>query len=306
MNATNPPDLREIARRLGGDLYANGRHALLPGPGHSPRDRSLSLSLVGDPPRLLWHSHAHDAPRLVWEYLGLAPEAGRQMTRAEIERERVKRQAEEARERARKLAFCREVWEGTQDAQGSPVATYLRARGITGAIPPTIRFHPAAPRAYPTDDNPRPATLPAMVAITTGPDGKSAAGLHVTYLRPDGRGKAPLASPRRIFGEMRGAVVQLGPVPEGDDLGIAEGIETALSYRDLTGATTWAAMSSSNLRHVSPPAGIARLVIAADGDAAGVEAAHELAQKASRKVACLVMPAPEGTDWNDALQEAAA
>ena len=145
-----------------------------------------------------------------------------------------------------------------------------------------------------------------MVAIATGPDGKSGAGLHVTFLRSDGRGKAALPNPRRMFGDIGGAVVQLGAVPEGRDLGIAEGIETALSYRDLTGATTWAAMSSSNLRRFSPPAGIGRLVIAADGDAAGVQAAHELAQRASRKVACLVMPAPEGTDWNDTLQEAAA
>ena len=38
--------LREVARRLGGTIA--GRQVLCPGPGHSPRDRSLSVMLNGD------------------------------------------------------------------------------------------------------------------------------------------------------------------------------------------------------------------------------------------------------------------
>ena len=88
-----------------------------------------------------------------------------------------------------------------------------------------------------------------------------------------------MTNPRRMFGDLLGAVVQLAPLPAGGDLAIAEGIETALSYRDLTSAATWAGLSTAGLRRFTPPPGIARLVIAADGDDAGLEAARDLAER---------------------------
>ncbi|MBP9756546.1 MAG: toprim domain-containing protein, partial [Phenylobacterium sp.] len=109
-------------------------------------------------------------------------------------------------------------------------------------------------------------------------------------------------NPRRMYGEMAGAVVQLAPLPDGGELAICEGIETALSYRDLTGTPTWAGLSTSGLRRFVPPPGLKRLVIAADGDDAGIEAARDLAERASRRCDVVVIPAPAGTDWNDALK----
>jgi hypothetical protein len=54
----------EIARRLGGEV--SGRDAVLcPGPGHSPKDRSLSVKLDPTAPDgFLTHSHAGDDRRL--------------------------------------------------------------------------------------------------------------------------------------------------------------------------------------------------------------------------------------------------
>src|SRR6266545_5477503 len=49
-------NLRALARQLGGDVAGN--HLLIPGPGHSARDRSLSVWLDGDDIRV--HSHADD------------------------------------------------------------------------------------------------------------------------------------------------------------------------------------------------------------------------------------------------------
>jgi hypothetical protein len=37
------PNIRHIARIMGGE--AHGDHARVPGPGHSPKDRSLSINL---------------------------------------------------------------------------------------------------------------------------------------------------------------------------------------------------------------------------------------------------------------------
>jgi putative DNA primase/helicase len=301
-------DLRAIVARLGGDLYAGGNAATIPAPGHSRKDRGLSLRVMRDArgERLLYHPfNASDLkPGEVWAYLGLAPG----QVREESPAERRARQEAERRERARKLAFCNDLWRETVEAEGSAVATYLRSRGIAGPVPRALRFHPAAPMSYPWNvpEGRELLTVPAMVAIATAEDGKSAAGLHVTALAADGSGKAALRNPRRMFGDMGGAVVQLSPFPgEGGTLAVAEGIETALSYRDLSGAPTWAALSTSGLRRFTPPRGLRLLIIAADRDdgGEGVEAAKACAERAARRqCATIIQAAPEGQDWNDALK----
>ena len=100
--APQTPDLRAIVRRIGvGDLYAGASRALVPGPGHSKSDRSLSLAIKGN--RLLWWSLAGDSAADVWKHLGLE---GAQL-RTETPAERRKREADERTERARKMAFFR-------------------------------------------------------------------------------------------------------------------------------------------------------------------------------------------------------
>ncbi len=296
------PDLRAIVARVGaGDLYNGGKAALVPGPGHSRKDRSLSLKLSPDGSRVLWWSHAGDDAADVWKHIGLdAPQGGEAVR--ESPAKRAARIAAERQEAARKLAFCADLWGRTVEAAGTDVERYLRGRGITGPIPPTLRFHPAAPTRYPSPDLPPAPTFPAMVAIVTGPDGKSASGVHATFLAPGGAGKAALRSPRRMFGEFSGSVVQLGPLPADGGLGVAEGIETALAYRALTGVPTWAALSTSGLKTFTPPPGVKLLTIAADGDPAGVGAAKALAERASRRCDCVISAAPENTDWADALK----
>lgn len=307
----HPPlsDLRGIVARLGGDLYAGGLAANVPGPGHSRKDRSLSLKIEGG--RLLWHSHANDAPEAVWAYLetegGIASSRGSWRPSRAAPGRRTLSPAERAHkaalkaERERKLAVCARVWAETVQADATPVETYLRGRGITGSIPPTLRFHPAAPWGYADDAR----TFPAMVAVATARDGKSAAGLHLTALKPDGSGKAPIPSSKLMMGELKGACVQLGTLQPGGDLAVAEGIETALSFRDLNGMPCWAALSAGGLQSFEPPAGTGRLFIAADGDEAGVQAATALGQRASsRRTPVVMIAAPEGQDWNDVAREA--
>lgn len=291
--------LREIVSRTGGDIYAGGTRALIPGPGHSAKDRNLSL-MMGAAGRVIWWSHAGDDASAVWAHLGLPDSGGRQMTPREAAKERGERKREADADRARKRRFCATIWAGTKPAAGSPVEAYLRGRGIGGRTPPVLRFHPAAPWGYPDSAKPL-RTFPAMVAIATAPDGRTAAGLHVTALKPDGSAKASLNNARLMYGDLAGAAVQLGPLPEAGELGLAEGIETALSHRDLTGVVTWAALSTAGLRRFAPPAGLSRLVIAADGDDAGLAAARDLAERSSRRCECVVTSAPHGSDWNDVL-----
>jgi hypothetical protein len=59
--------LNEIARALGGDV--SGRSARVPGPGHSPGDRSLSISLADNQDGFICYSFAGDDPIQCKDYV---------------------------------------------------------------------------------------------------------------------------------------------------------------------------------------------------------------------------------------------
>lgn len=126
---------------------------------------------------------------------------------------------------------------------GTPVEAYLLSRGISHHLirhldDGWLRFHPAAKWGF---DPARREWIraPAMVAAVTGLDGKTG-GAHVTYLRPDGRGKAALAPAKRMWGPQKdscgrpGGVWLTSPLADGP-LIVAEGIESALSAAELMG-----------------------------------------------------------------------
>jgi hypothetical protein len=294
------PDLRDIVARLGGDLYNGGTAANVPGPGHSRRDRSLSLRLTPQG-RILYYAFAPAEHADVWKHLGLddgalRPMSGSEAARARQERARERRAADE-----RRMAFCSRVWRSTAAPYETPVEVYLRGRGIAGPIPVSLRYTPAAPLGY----EPGAPAAPAMVALAHDPAGR-VAGLHVTFLLADGSDKARMERPRRMFWRLDGGAVRLGELPPyGGVLAVAEGIETALSFRDLTGVTTWAAGSAGALSRFQPPAGLSRLVIAADADddGQGLAAAHELARRAGRRMDVAISAAPAGKDWNTVAME---
>ncbi len=118
-----------------------------------------------------------------------------------------------------------------------PVGRYLVRRVGLTSFPSCLRT--ADHVRYQSDC---PSFHPAMIAMVTGPDG-APSNLHRTYLTADGR-KAPVLEPRRLMlGTIaKGAAIRLAPA--GDALGIAEGIETALSASVLFGVPCWAAGSA--------------------------------------------------------------
>jgi putative DNA primase/helicase len=85
-------------------------------------------------------------------------------------------------------------------------------------------------------------------------------------------------------------------------LGIAEGIETALSASALFGVTVWAAISAPLLKKWRPPAGVGKVIIFGDNDEnfTGQEAAYALARSLVDDVEVEVkIPSIPGWDWND-------
>ena len=220
----------------------------------------------------------------------------RQVMAATIEREAQQRR--QWTENAQRLV---QVWAQCEPlTTGDPVALYLRRRGLADVwpLPDVLRLHPALPYWH---DAKALGTFPAMVAPIVAPDGRTVA-LHRTYLTADGR-KADVPTVKKLSaaaGPLAGACVPLQK-PERGCIGIAEGIETALAAWCASGVPTVAAYCAGNLAAWRWPAGIQRLVIFADSDKAGREAADTLRARAcSRQLSCVVMtPSDDGADWCD-------
>lgn len=183
---------------------------------------------------------------------------------------------------------------------GDPVTLYLSRRGFAGVwpLPECLRMHPALPYWH---EGEKVGTSPAMVAPVVAPDGRTVA-LHNTYLTADGR-KADVPSVRKLTpaaGSLAGACIPLFK-PVNNCIGIAEGIETALAAWCASGLPTVAAYSAGSLAAWQWSVGVRRLVIFADHDNAGREAADKLRQRA--RVADLrvevMTPTTAGTDWCD-------
>jgi hypothetical protein len=272
--------LAEIAAKLGGD--AEGEDIVYcPAPGQPPDDRSLVIKI--DP----------RAPAHFFIYLN---DGGNRAAYAMV-REKLGLISEPSPlDNLDRLQAAAKIWESAIPAAGTIVETYLRSRGITLPIPPSLRFamrcwH-AATKQY----------LPAMVSKRSDADGHFAA-IHRTFLRADGMGKADVASVKTDFGSKRGTAIRLADYPGGDvELAIGEGIESTMSYMQLYGLPGWAAGSARDLEQIDLPPHVRRVVIVADGDRVGDRAATATAEILFvRGIKARIARPPAMTDFNDAL-----
>jgi putative DNA primase/helicase len=177
------------------------------------------------------------------------------------------------------------------------VVTYLDSRRLW-PLPAgcTLRAHPSL-EYWHEGERSRFAGLVAEVRDVNG----VLVTAHVTYLQ-DGK-KIPGDTPRKMLGKTtgrEGCAVQL--MPAADVLGIAEGIETALSAAALHEVPVWAALNTSLLAKFEPPTCVKLLHIYADGDRAGLEAAGRLMQRLQDRVRFdLHVPPTPFDDFNDQL-----
>jgi putative DNA primase/helicase len=188
--------------------------------------------------------------------------------------------------------------------RGTAGAGYLQHRGITRLPADAIRFC----------DKQRHAgkVYQALYALATDDKGELCY-LHRTLL--EGEHKAPLGESAKRQKSMqeenyleyaRSVAIRMFPVSS--TLGIAEGIETALSCYQIYGVNTWAVMNSNFMKKFRAPAGVKHLVVFADmdrhsatGQAAAFECAHAnlLAKNDLLKVS---VRWPDNGDFNDMLQ----
>ena len=136
-------------------------------------------------------------------------------------------------------------------------------------------------------------------AVTIWPS-REVMAVHRTFIKADGSNKAPVTQSKMMLGPCAGGAVRLAPA--GDELVLAEGIETALSILQATGKPTWACLSTSGLKAVLLPPEVKTVTIGADGDSAGEKAAEEAAGRLYRegREVKIARP-PNGYDFNELL-----
>lgn len=189
---------------------------------------------------------------------------------------------------------ARELWLQAAAAEGTLVDIYLRSRGIVAVIPPTLRFLTLAKHS------PSNQSLPAMIAaVTVWPERRPCA-VHRTFLAIDGNGKAPVDTPRMTLGPCRRGAVRLAEAT--DHLMVGEGIETCLAAMQATGHPAWAALSTAGLRSLEIPEHVKEVVVLADGDLPGEEAAQYAARRwVDEGHRVRIARPPKGQDFNDLL-----
>jgi hypothetical protein len=118
----------------------------------------------------------------------------------------------DARDNQARLERAEQIWRGSETVPGSPAARYLDTRGIGHlATCQDLRFRADCP--HPRWALDRPVRLPALVAAVRDTDGQFV-GVHRTYLRRDGSGKAEIEPQRASLGPVWGGAVQLSPLEQ--------------------------------------------------------------------------------------------
>ena len=262
-------NIRALAWMLGGEVSGR-RRVLAPGPGHSDRDRSLSVLFDETAPQgFVTASFAGDDWRAcrdhVRDRLGVVPrlDIKSSITPPELDKQKL----------------ARTIWEESRSIAGTLAQTYLECRGLEPAAEwfsgDALRFHPGCPFRLETGETVR---LPALTAVMRDDRTDAFRGVHRTALAADGRAKSTVAylgSAKKMLGAAGGASVKISPDEDVcSGLHIAEGIETALACLSMGHRPIWAVMTAGAVGDFPVLAGIEVLTIFEDHDAAGRKAAE--------------------------------
>lgn len=250
-----------------------------------------------------------------------APERAKANAEAKAAAERRARADADREEKKRRAAHA--IWLSGQELNGADAASlYLEARRITvtqlaGGLPGALRFSPRVRYYHEGDRYTEETAMVAAMHRAGAPEGFAA--VHKTFLRRDAAGvwrKAFGKESKRILGPKSGATIRLckgasgkplSKAPDGEWIGISEGIENGLSAAIARpGLRVLAAGTIENVGKAVLPPQIGGVYVIADNDRFGskAEAALERAcnQLADRGIELAIVRAPEGfKDFNDAL-----
>ena len=199
----------------------------------------------------------------------------------------------EAKPKRDMSALALRLWKASQPIAGTLAEDYLLARGLTGPVSKALRFNPATIIGSGADKR----TMPAMIASVENDLGVVA--VQRTFLDPNDVLHKPIPKPKVSLGLLGTAAIRLAPAT--DELGLAEGIEDALSAIAWFGTPTWALGGVERLAFVAIPEKVRRIVVYGDRG----RAAERLLEKARDHLTAngreLVSRVPDAhDDWNDA------
>lgn len=283
------------------------RHGPCPIPGCGGRDRFRFDDRNGSGSWICSKCGAGDGIELVKQFLGVdfkeaAKEIEKHIGSAPTIAQRGHQKQDDEQTRTRMI----QIWKRGRPITADDVAgRYLAKRGID-IIPDNLRL--VDDERY-SDPGGSTSWHPAIIAKVDPCDAAIADGeraaLHRTYLDKAGF-KADVPSPRKMMGAMpMGASVRLFPPAE--QMGVAEGLETALSASILYNAPVWSTLTEGLMSEWQPPTVAKLIFIFADNDAsfAGQAAAYTLAKRLKHKGLDVMveMPPRVGEDWNDILMK---
>lgn len=186
-----------------------------------------------------------------------------------------------------------QLWSEARPLSGSLGESYLASRGISESSS-ELRFHPRTPHGR------KPLTRFAPALIAAVRDDSGLVGVHRSFLDRTTKRLATLVPAKCALGRLGSGAVRLQPA--GNVLGLAEGIETALSASQLFGISCWATLGTERFRHVAVPTSASMLLLFLDCDAGGRRAEALVRSRFGEQVAIEARyPIRDGEDWNDVL-----
>ena len=278
-----------VATALGGDVIGTNR-VLAPGPAHSPKDRSLVVTLTSDD--FLVHSFAGDDWRTCRDHvrarLGLP-----HRTMTPRHRRWVQTPMFDPVGRPDNRSAALTIWHRAIDPRGTLAERYLATRGLAlddDLAGRALRFSASEPL--------NGERHPAMVALYRHIRTNEPHAIQRTWLTSDGR-----KIERRMLGPVKGCAVKL----DGDEdvalgLHLAEGVETALAARLVGFRPVWGVGSAGAIKSFPVLAGIDAITICGETDdnGANARAAQECAARwiEAGREAFVIEPLMSG-DLND-------
>lgn len=189
-------------------------------------------------------------------------------------------------------AAARKIWAESAPIAGTIAERYLEARGLPGPHP-RLRFNGRTPLGAGANVRRLPAMI-AAVEIEAGP-----IAVYRTFLDPDDVLRRPFTNPKRMLALPGSGAVRL--TSAGDELGLAEGIENALSATAWFGVPTWAVLGAERYASVAIPRQVKRIIIFGDhGPAAEAALGRALPNLEGNGREVVVRLPDHAGDWNDA------
>ena len=187
------------------------------------------------------------------------------------------------------------LWRQSETLSGTIAENYLKKRLIrqTSSELRFLERTPLGPKE-------KVRFFPAMIAAVRTDAHLMA--IHRTFLRPNGYAKADIFKPKRAIGSMGTGAVRLF-APDNGVLGLAEGIESALSATQLSGIPAWATLGNERFGIVTIPESVKTLYLFVDHDAGGNLAAAKAHKHFEMPGRCIITRRPKrrGDDWNEEL-----